>query len=175
MEITQEEINEVEKTVNNDINETEQSFRNEWNRDYGQTINEDKQQDQKTDETHVDNETVEGIPIADLLELCPPDLVHACLSPSQTLAYKKISADLSAAEAAEIKPYFESKPQIIELKKQLLKKVIEKYFPNYRGGTISPVMALLILETLLVTTSVRNAKNHIAEKRFLEGKDDEND
>ncbi len=115
-----------------------------------------------------EGEIIDGIPISDLLALLPPDIASDLVSPELYLAYKLKSKDLDEETAKQIKPLYETPEQFRELKKSLWKKVIQKYFPNYKGE-VSPVMALCVISLFQLTNSNREASQFLAEKEFLTG------
>lgn len=115
----------------------------------------------------------EGIELDDLLEICPPDLLRSCLSPSQSLAYISITKDLAKDQATRIKPYFVPNDQIFELRKKIITKMIEQKFPNLKGKKLPPLTSFFILEFFTTLISVKNAKNDLAEEAFLKGASNE--
>lgn len=123
--------------------------------------------------SQVQDKALEGVPIEQLLAICPPDLVDNFTSPSLWIAKKALSKDLNAKEAKEIEQFFKCPESVRELKRKLWGEVIRHYFPDIGTEKINPLYALMVVELAGTAKAVQEAKNFLAEKKFVEGgKDD---
>ena len=109
-----------------------------------------------------------GISIPDLLKLLPQDTVQDLLNAPEYLAYRAYSKDLDETTKKEIKPFFKANNELNNLRQEVLKVLVKKYFPNWDGITVPPELVLTIATIHSVKSCINEAKGFTAEKNYLE-------
>lgn len=160
--------NNIETTVSN--SESENGFINDFENEMRDITGENPEINSKEspDNLEISDEVVEGISLEQLLAVCPPDLLSDIVSPSLWIAKKTMLKDIPEKEREEIGRLFKTPTELVELKKSLWQKVINQYFPNV-NGKVSPLYALILIESLQTMKVVTEVKNLLAERQFVNG------
>ena len=135
----------------------------------GGGISAGKKKDGDYSGVQIEDDLLETFDIDDLIALLPRDTVQLICNPTVQMVKAGMSKDLPADQAQAIKPYFDCPDEKLEVKKKLLLKIIEKYFPNSNLRRVSPEVAFIIMELAQTTEAVRNSRNHLAEINALNG------